>query len=390
MTTMAIQRRGTSEDWVPRFPDLAALLAKRSYFLLGPRLTGKTALFRRTLDAARVYDLLDTGVYLALSQHPGRIAEELGPSDRLVVIDEIQRLPALLNEVHRLIEDRGVRFLLTGSSARKLRRGGVNLLGGRARIQYLHPLTSAELGTRFDLVRAVGQGLLPSIYFSDDPQADLQAYAGLYLQQEVLAEGATRNVPAFSRFLRVAAHCNSRIVNFTNVASDAQVARTTVYEYFEILKDTLVLHEVPAWRKTIKRKPLASSKFYFFDVGVVAFLQGRPFGAGTPEFGEALETVLLHELVAYRDYVTGEPITYWRSTSGFEVDFILGEHTAVEVKAKATVSPQDLKSLRALAEEKRLKRYLCVSLEPRTRTVGDVTVLPCGAFLKALWAGEYR
>jgi uncharacterized protein len=379
-----------AEDWVPRTPDLPALLRKRSYFLLGPRQTGKTALLRRTLDAARVYDLLDGAVYLALSQHPERIAEELGPNDRVVVIDEIQRLPSLLNEVHRLIESRGIRFLLTGSSARRLRRGGVNLLGGRARIQYLHPLTSAELGTRFDLARAVERGLLPSIYFSDEPQADLQAYTGLYLQQEVMAEGATRNVPAFSRFLKVASHCNGTIVNFTNVASDAQVARTTVYEYFEILKDTLVLHEVPAWRKTVKRKPLASSKFYFFDVGVVAFLQGRVFRPGTPEFGEALETVLLHELVSYRDYVSGEPVAYWRSTSGFEVDFILGDHTAVEVKAKATVSPQDLKSLRAFAEERRLKRYLCVSLEPRARSVGDVTVLPYHAFLKALWAGEYR
>jgi predicted AAA+ superfamily ATPase len=387
---MATNGSPVSDVWVPRHPDLTALLAKRSYFLLGPRLTGKTALLRRTLGTARVYDLLDTAVYLALSQHPGRLAEEVGPDDRVVVIDEIQRLPALLNEVHRLIESQGIRFLLTGSSARKLRRGGVNLLGGRARIQHLHPLTSAELGARFDLGRAVTRGLLPSIYFSDNPQADLQAYAGLYLQQEVVAEGATRNVPAFSRFLKVAAHCNGTIVNFTNVASDAQVARTTVYEYFEILKDTLVLHEVPAWRKTVKRKPLASSKYYFFDVGVVGCLQGRLFRPGTPEFGEAFETLLLHELVSHRDYVSGESLAYWRSTSGFEVDFIIGDHTAVEVKAKTTVSAQDLKSLRALAEEKRLKRYLCVSLEPRTRQIGEVSVLPYHTFLKTLWAGGYR
>lgn len=347
-------------------------------------------MIHQTLGTARIYDLLDSGVYLTLSQHPQRIAEELSPEDRIVVIDEIQRLPALLNEVHRLIEGRGIRFLLTGSSARKLRRGGVNLLGGRARVQYLHPLTFAELGPRFDLARAVAHGLLPAIYFSDDPQADLRAYAGLYLQQEVMAEGATRNVPAFSRFLKVAAYCNGTVVNFTNVASDAQVARTTVYEYFEILKDTLVLHEVPAWRKTVKRKPLASSKYYFFDVGVVGCLQGRCFRPATPEFGEALETLLLHELVSYRDYVSGDSVAYWRSTSGFEVDFILGDHTAVEVKAKTSVSPQDLKSLRALAEEQRLKRYLCVSLEPRIRMIDDLTVLPYHVFLTALWAGEYR
>jgi len=307
-----------------------------------------------------------------------------------VVIDEIQRLPILLNEVHRLIETRGIRFLLTGSSARKLRRGGVNLLGGRARTKNLHPLTWTELGGRFDLARAMDRGLLPSIYFSDDPQADLQAYAGMYLQQEIIAEGASRNVPAFSRFLKVAAHCNATIVNFTNVANDAQVARTTVYEYFDILKDTLVLHELPPWRKTKKRKPLASSKYYFFDVGVAGALQGRSFRPGTPEFGEAFETYLMHELSSYADYVSGEALGYWRSTSGFEVDFILGDHTAVEVKAKENVSPQDLRSLRAIAEEKMLKRYLCVCLEPRPREAAGIAVLPFKMFLEALWAGEYR
>jgi len=377
-------------EWVPRVLDLPALLAKRSHFLLGPRQTGKTSLIRHTLKGVRVYDLLDTSVFLALGQNPGRVAQELGPEDRIVVIDEIQRLPQLLNEVHRLIETRGVRFLLTGSSGRKLRRGGVNLLGGRARTQYLHPLTYQELGDRFDLNRAMERGLLPSLYFSDDPHADLQAYAGLYLQQEIVAEGATRNVPAFSRFLKVAALCNGTIVNFTNVANDAQVARTTVYEYFEILKDSLVLTELPPWRKTTKRKPLASSKYYFFDVGVVSSLQGRTFRPGTPEFGEAFETYLMHELVSNRDYTSGGPLSFWRSTSGFEVDFIIGDHTAVEVKAKENVSPQDIRSLRALAEEKRLKRYLCVCLEPRPRKIGQVAVLPYRTFLKALWGGEYR
>ena len=264
----------------------------------------------------RVYNLLENATYLALSHNPGRIAQELTARDRIVVIDEIQRLPELLNEVHLLIEEQGVRFLLTGSSARKLRHGGVNLLGGRARTKHLHPLTSAELGERFDLLRAVQRGLLPSIYFSDDPRADLEAYTGLYLQQEVVAEGAARNVPAFSRFLRVAALCNGTIVNFTKVANDAQVPRTTIHEYFEVLKDTLILHELPAWRMSRKRKPITSSKYYFFDVGVVGSLQNREYRPGTPEFGEAFETVMMHELVSYRDYRSGEPLAYWRSTSG--------------------------------------------------------------------------
>jgi predicted AAA+ superfamily ATPase len=221
---------------VERLPDLRAWLAKKSHFLFGPRQTGKTFWIRRTLPEARIYDLLDSAVFLALSQRPGRLAEELSARDELVVIDEVQRLPELLNEVHRLIEARGVRFLLTGSSARKLRRGGVNLLGGRARTRYLHPLTWRELGAHFDLGRAIERGLLPSIYFSDDPKADLDAYTGTYLQQEIVAEGATRNVPAFSRFLRVAALCNATLVNFTKVGNDAQVPRTTVYEYFEVLR----------------------------------------------------------------------------------------------------------------------------------------------------------
>ncbi len=377
------------ETFVERVLDLPGLIRKKSHFLFGPRQTGKSFLIRHTLPGVRLYDLLDHATYLALSQHPGRIAEELTAADRVVVIDEIQRLPELLNEVHRLIEERGIKFLLTGSSARKLRRGGVNLLGGRARTKYLHPLIARELRGRFDLTRAVQRGTLPSIYFSDDPQADLAAYAGSYLQQEIVAEGATRNVPAFSRFLRVAAHCNGTIVNFTNIANDAQVPRTTVYEYFEILKDTLVLHELPAWRKSLRRKPLASSKFYFFDAGVTAALQGRQLRPRTPEFGEGVETYLMHELVAYRDYVSGEPLSYWRSTSGFEVDFILGDHTGIEMKAKDTISPRDVRSLRALAEERKLKRHICVSLETRPRRVDGIAVMPMQKFLDALWSGEY-
>ncbi|HEY6366729.1 MAG TPA: AAA family ATPase [Candidatus Binatia bacterium] len=388
---MASNNRQTkSGPVVARVLNLPALLQKKSHFLLGPRQTGKTFLIQHTLSNARIYDLLDHSVYLALSQNPGRMAQELKPADRIVVIDEIQRLPELLNEVHRLIESRGLRFLLTGSSARKLRRGGINLLGGRARTKYLHPLTHTELGERFDLGLAIERGLLPSIYFSDDPRADLESYAGSYLQQEIVAEGATRNVPAFSRFLKVAALCNGTIVNFTNVANDAQVKRTTVYEYFEILKDTLVLYELPAWRKTRKRKPLASSKYYFFDVGVVSWLQGRRFRPGTPEFGEALETYLMHELTSYSDYISQESLSYWRSTTGFEVDFIIGDHTAIEVKAKENVAPRDVKPLRALAEEKQLKRYLCVSLEPRARKIEGVAVLPISEFLNALWGGEYK
>lgn len=375
---------------LPRAIDLASLMAQKSHFLLGPRQTGKTTLIRDALPGVHSFDLLDSRVFLELSRSPERLAEELGEGTKVVAIDEIQRLPELLNEVHRLIESRGIHFLLTGSSARKLRSGGVNLLGGRARTRYLHPLTHHELGEHFDLARAIERGTIPSIYFSDDPAADLDAYAGTYLQQEVVAEGAVRNAPAFSRFLQVAALCNGRIVNFTNVANDAQVPRTTVYEYFEVLKDTLILRELPAWKLSTRRKPVASSKYYFFDIGVASKLQGRVIRAGTPEFGSGFEAYIMHELTAYADYRSRDEIRYWRSSSGFEVDFILGDHTAIEVKATRTVTNDHLKGLKALAEENHLKRFLCVAMVDRPRTVNGVSVVPWAHFLDALWAGEYR
>ncbi len=378
-----------TEPEIPRALDLRSLLERKSHFLLGPRQTGKTFLIRRTLGDVRVYDLLDSATFLALSRNPGLIAEET-VDEKLVVVDEIQRLPDLLNEIHRLIESRRMRFLLTGSSARRLRSGGVNLLGGRARVKHLHPLTSAELGTHFDLRRAIARGLLPSIYFSDDPRADLAAYTGTYLQQEVLAEGITRNAPAFSRFLQVAALCNATMVNYTAVSNDAQVPRTTVYEYFRILEDTLLLHELPAWRESRNRRPIVSSKYYFFDVGVVGALQGRDPQPGTPEFGTAVETLLMHELLSYVEYRSGESLRYWRSASGYEVDFLLGDHTAIEVKAKPTIAARDLRSLRALAEEKRFKRLVCVGLHARPRRVDTIDVIPLSHFVEALWAGEYR
>jgi len=374
-------------DYIPRQLDLQALIKEKSYFLFGPRQTGKSFLIAHCLKNARVYNLLDNALFLDLNHNPGRLAEEITARDNLVVIDEIQRLPQLLNEVHRLIEEKGLLFLLTGSSARKLRKGGVNLLGGRARTQYLHPFIAQELKGHFDLKRALNFGTIPSIYFSTNPDADLEAYAGNYLQQEIVAEGLTRNIPAFSRFLKVAALCNASVVNFTKVANDAQVARTTIYEYFEILKDTLILRELPPFRKGMRRKPICSSKYYFFDTGVVRQLQGRAsFKEGTPEFGNAFETFLMHELTAFSDYNRKLHLSFWRSTSGFEVDFIINEHTAIEAKAKSTITPDDVRSLEAISQEHRFKRLICVCLEKRPRKKGNIEIIPFQNFIKELWA----
>lgn len=375
---------------INRYINLPELLKTKSYFLLGARQTGKSFLIKHQLKADYLYDLLEPKTFLSLSQNAGLITQQVLKKNSLVVIDEIQRLPDLLNEAHFLIEEKRCRFLLTGSSARKLRKGGVNLLGGRARVQYFHPLTFLELETRFNLKRALYAGSLPAIYFSDNADADLESYASVYLQQEIMAEGITRNVPAFSRFLKFAALCNGTIVNFTNLANDAQVPRTTVYEYFEILKDTLILFELPAYRKTQKRKPICSSKYYFFDVGVLRKLQGRrDFSEGTKEYGEAFETYVMHELVSARDYGLIENLAFWRSTSGFEVDFIIDGHTAIEVKAKKNVSTEDLKSLKMLAEEENFKHFICVSLEERERRIGNIHILPYRDFFLKLWNKKF-
>jgi len=376
---------------VKRLLDLRKELEKKSCFLFGPRQTGKSWLIRHSLKNCRTYNLLDSETYLTLGRSPQRLREEASPKERIVVIDEIQKLPGLLDEIHRLIEEGKIHFLLTGSGARKLRRGGVNLLGGRARTKYLHPFSYAELKENFDLTKALNHGLLPPIYFSGEPEEDLKAYVGTYLKEEVAAEGFTRNIPAFSRFLEVASLCNSRLINYAKISNDAQVARSTVQEYFSILKDSLLAWEVPAWRKSRKRKPITTSKLYFFDPGVVRFLQNRnPVKKGSPEFGEALETYFFHELKTFAHYQSAGEIAYWRSVSGYEVDFILADSLAVEVKASRNVGPQDLVGLRALQEERAVKHYVVVSLEERRRTVNQIRIFPWKEFLEDLWSGKFK
>lgn len=375
---------------IERLLDLRKELEKKSFFLFGPRQTGKSWLIRHSLKEFRTYNLLDNETYLTLSRSPRRIREEAGPRDRIIIVDEIQKLPSLLDEIHLLIEERGLHFLLTGSSARKLRRGGVNLLGGRARVRYLHPFSYWELKEHFDLTKALNHGLLPPIYFSDDPEEDLKVYIGTYLKEEVAAEGLTRNVPAFSRFLEVAALCNGQLINYAKISNDAQVARSTVQEYFQILKDTLLAWEVTPWRRSRKRKPISTSKFYFFDPGVVRVLQNRNvLKKGSPEFGGALETYIFHELKAFTHSRSFGEVSYWRSISGYEVDFILGDALALEVKASRNVGLQDLKGLKALQEEKKIKHYVVVSLEERPRTVRGICILPWKDFLARLWSGEF-
>ena len=371
--------------------DLTAVLKQKSCFLFGPRQTGKSSLVENVFEGyAIILDLLDNETYLRLQQNPTTLAERIAADpEKIVVIDEVQRVPELLNEVHRSIERYKRRFLLMGSSARNLRRKGVNLLGGRARSRFLHPLVSNELGKKFDLTLALHRGLLPAIYFSDDPWDDLKSYVGDYLTQEILAEAATRNLPAFSRFLEVAAISNGQMVSYEKISNDAQVPRSTVQSYYEILRETLIGRDLPAFRKTKSRKAITTSKFHFFDLGVVNYLKKvRQIPENSSDFGGAFEAWVFHELSSFCDYRGVEELNYWRSRSGFEVDFILNGELAIEVKATRTVSEGDLRGLRALGEEIPLRQKILVCCETARRKVGDIEIMPYAVFAKSLWEGE--
>ena len=377
--------------YIERSLDLEQVLLHKACFLFGPRQTGKTWIIKNRLSNYKYFNLLDTKTYTQFAYAPHILQELVTSQDSVVIIDEVQRLPILLNEVQILIEEKNIHFLLTGSSSRKLKRKGINLLGGRARIRNLHPFIYTELIDYFDLDKALEIGLVPSIYFSDAPYEDLESYIGTYLQEEIAAEALVRNIPAFSRFLTIAALSNSQIINYTNIANDSQVPSSTIQEYFQILRDTLIGSDLPVWKKSLKRKPISTSKFYFFDIGIARYLQRRRnLSSGTVEHGEAFETYIHHELKSYIDYTKQGDLCFWRSTSGQEVDFILNDSTAIEVKSKMTIAPKDLKGLRTLKEEELLKQYLIVYPGSDERVTEDgISIVPYSTFIKRLWKGLY-
>lgn len=374
--------------FIERNLKLSDVLKRKSVFLFGPRQCGKSSLVEHELVDAHVFDLLSSNTLIRLSSDPGYI-EKTCTDGRIIVIDEIQKLPSLLDEVHRLIERRGFRFLLTGSSARKLRRKGVNLLGGRARVKRLHPFSAAELKDLFDLDRAVNYGLLPPVVFSDEPEEELADYIDEYLRQEVIAEGATRNLPAFSRFLEIAACANGEQIDYSAISRDAQVPRSTVQEYFRILKETLLADEVPVWKRGARRKTVETSKFYLFDSGVARRLsRRRETTPGSPEYGHLFETWVHHELRCYLDArVRDGEIAYWRTPAGVEVDFVVG-NAAIEAKSADHIDNHDLRNLKAISEEGRFDRRIIVCREPKAAHVDGIDILPAREFVERLWNDE--
>ncbi len=376
---------------INRLLDLNDLLKKKSFFLFGPRSTGKSTLVKeQLLNSAGIIDLLDSRLFLRLSSAPHEIEEIIDAQEaNLVVVDEIQRIPELLNEVHRLIENRKIRFLLTGSSARKLKRGNANLLAGRVWEARLFPLTWKEI-PEFNLERYLLYGGLPSVYLGEYPEEELDAYVNTYLKEEIMAEGLIRNLPPFARFLKTISLANGEIVNFTKLGNDCQVAASTVREYISLLEDTLVGFLLPAWIESKKRKAVKSGKFYFFDPGVTHALSGtQTLDRNSDLYGKSFEQFIGMEIRAYLGYKRlKSSLSYWRSTHGHEVDFLIGEKIAVEVKSSQRVTSADFKGLKVLSEEEIFSDYYLVSQDPVETKKNDIYTIHWKNFLEKLWQGK--
>ena len=365
-------------------------VGQETFFLWGPRQTGKTTLLREVYPTAVWVDLLKADEYRRYLERPEVLREELAvqPAVGQVVIDEIQKVPALLDEVHWLHEHRKVRFALCGSSARKVRRGAANLLGGRALRYELHGVTAAELGNAFDLERLLNHGYLPALFGADRPERRLASYVGDYLKEEVAAEGLVRNLPVFSAFLSAAALSDGDLVNFANIARGCGVSGPTVKGHFGILEDTLLGRWLPAFTRRPKRRVVGAPKFYFSDVGVVNHLAKRGrLVAGGELFGKAFENWVFHELTAANAY-RERPVelSYWRLASGIEVDFIIGDlRVGLEAKATRKVTDDHLRGLRHLRQDHPHVTLAIVCLEPRHRRTADgIDILPVATFVARL------
>lgn len=361
-------------------------------FLFGARQTGKSTLLKERFKDAVYYDLLIPNVRKALKTNPEAFRESLTnkPAGTLVIVDEIQKVPDLLDLVHWLMVNKGLNFILSGSSARRLKRSGSNTLGGRAIPETLYPLVWPEV-TDFQLDRALQNGMIPRHYMVENATRRLEGYVKVYLDEEIREEGEVRELDAFERFMEVAAISDGEILNYSNIASDCGVSAKTVKSYFQILYDTLIGYEIPAFRKEIKRKLIQSPKFYYFDVGLANYLLGRTnLKRGTDDYGHAFEHYVMQEMIAYRGYNNKRDIiSYWHTYDQKEVDAIIGDaKIAIEIKSTDHIETKHKKGLTAFKEEHPNCRLIIVSLDPITRTSGDKELVYITDFLRMLWNGE--
>ena len=361
-------------------------------FLFGGRQTGKSTLLKERFPKAVYIDLLKSDVRNRFKQHPEEFRESLlrYPPETLVIVDEIQKVPDLLDEVHWLMVEKGLWFILSGSSARKIKKSGANNLGGRAIPETLFPLVSAEIPD-FDLERAVQNGMIPRHYMVANARNRMRAYIDLYLKEEIIEEALVQNVDEFVRFMEVAAIMDGEILNYENVASDCEVSANTVKAYYKILVDTLLGFEVPAYRKVIKRKLYKSPRFYYFDVGIANHLTKRyHLAPKTPEYGHAFEHLIMQEIVAYLGYTNSdEELTYWHTYENLEVDAVIGDaRVAIEIKSKEHIDHDDKKGVTEFAKEHPDTKQIIVSRDRISRRSGDIDLYYVTDFFKALWAGE--
>jgi predicted AAA+ superfamily ATPase len=368
----------------------------QSAFLWGPRKTGKSTYLKKTYPDSLVYDFLKTDLTLEFAKRPSLLRERLLAQDQAVlahpiILDEVQKVPGLLDEVHWLIENKGLSFVLCGSSPRKLKRGQANLLGGRAWRYEMFPFVSAELG-ELDLLKALNRGMIPDHYLRDDYAKSLDAYLRDYLKEEVFDEGLTRNIPAFARFFDAVGYSHGELTNCSNIARDCGVEAKTVKEYYQILIDTLIARRVEPFKRRQSRQVITRApKFYLFDVGVAGALARRQILEEKGEmFGKALEHFIFTELAGHASYRgLHYDISFWRTKSGQEVDFVLaGGEVAIEVKGKTRVDSADLRGIAAFVDEFSPRKALVVCHEAEERVVGQVRLVPWRRFLEELWAGN--
>ena len=363
-----------------------------SFFLFGPRGTGKSTWLRALQGQALWIDMLDPETVRLFQARPERLLERIDAHPLItdVVIDEVQKVPAILDVVHKLVEgDRPLRFILTGSSARKLRRGAANLLAGRLTELHMHPFMAAELGDAFDLQRSLEVGLVPLIWSAIEPKNTLRAYASLYLQQEVQAEALVRNVSAFARFLEAISFSHGSLLNLAEVARECQVGRKTVEGYLEILEDLLLSFRLPVFTRRARRHLVAHDKFFYFDAGVYRSIRPKgPLDSPEEIEGMALEGLIAQHLRAWASYrnVPAE-LSYWRTKSGSEVDFVVyGDDVfvAIEVKRSRNVHHTDLRALKAFKEDYPEAQVCLLYMGQEEIKMGDILCLPCDTFLKKL------
>lgn len=364
----------------------------QSYFLLGPRGVGKSWFVENKYKKALLFDLLDTEIYTKFTASPHRLSEYIPDSfKQWVIIDEIQKIPELLNEVHRLIEKRKLKFILTGSSARKLKSKNINLLAGRALTEYMYPLTAEELQKDFSLKKSIERGHLPMAYKTKDPKKFLSSYVYTYLKEEIQQESLTRSLPNFSRFLEAASFSQGAVLNITNISRECSVHRKAVESYFSILRDTLLSYEIKPFTKKGKRRLVQSPKFYFFDVGVFQILRPKgPLEAVGEREGIALETLILQEIMAQNSYKNlGYEVFYWRTQDHKnEVDFVLyGERglKAIEVKLSNKIRPKDSKGLLEFLKDYPKAEAFLLYTGKRSYVLNNIHILPVEKFLKKMF-----